>query len=76
VRVAVGVAGVDAGGVDNDVDRAVFQRVSYGQGAAELAEPAVDLGEAEVDRGRRHCGVDRIDMPDPGDRQHDRADPD
>lgn len=66
VCVAVGVVGLDAGGVDDDLDRAVFQRVGHGQGAAESAKSAMDLREAEVDRRRRHCGVDGIVCQIPG----------
>jgi hypothetical protein len=72
--VAVGVVGVDAGGIDDDVDRATFQRISHGQGAAEAAKPTVDLGEAEADSGRRHRGVSGIDVPGPRTGQYRRTD--
>jgi hypothetical protein len=73
VSVAVGVVGVDAGRLDDHVDRAEFHRVGHRQRAAELAKPAVDLGEAEVDCGGRHRGVRGINLSGPWGRQRRRA---
>src|SRR5439155_1273656 len=63
VRVAVGVAGVDAGGPQGDLHGGVLHGVGDDRVTAELGDPPADAGQAEVAGAHLNGRVHGVDVP-------------
>src|SRR5437660_1770027 len=64
--VALLVAGVDRGGVDDRLDAGLGGILGGGDGPAEGAEAAADLADHHVPGGEADLAVDGVDLPGAG----------